>query len=388
VQQESVALAASSSETDGALLSAVVERAVSVADSAGEIAGAQLAMILDELQLPARLYAQVFPALADSGVSVTDDEADPEDGSDDERGWDGDGLSTFLNRARHQLLTAEEEVILAKQIEAGMLAERALNEAPAGPLNVESVRELRRRIAAGRRAKDALALANVRLVVKIASKHQGRGLALDDLIQEGWLGLARAVDKFDYRMGYKFSTYATWWIRQAITRALADQARTIRLPVHAVDTLMKLLRTRADLVMELGRWPTVEEIARRSDTPITAARTILTYERRPASLDAFFAGTRYRLGDLVAAAEREDPAEIAMTADDARTVTELLDTLTARERDIICRRFGIGSGESQTLEEIGMDYGLTRERIRQIESKAIAKLASKHAHLIRNGASK
>ena len=247
---------------------------------------------------------------------------------------------------RIDLLTAEEEVILAKGIEAG---------------DEESRRKL--------------AEANLRLVVSIAKRYVGRGMLFLDLIQEGNLGLIKAVEKFDYRKGYKFSTYATWWIRQAITRAIADQARTIRIPVHMVETINKLVRINRQLLQELGRDPTPEEIAVEMDIPPERVREIMKIAQEPVSLETPIGEEEdSHLGDFIEDEEALAPADAASFILLKEQLEEVLETLTPRERDVLRLRFGLTDGRARTLEEVGKKFDVTRERIRQIEAKALRKL--------------
>ena len=271
------------------------------------------------------------------------------------------------------LLTAEQEVTLAQRIEAGLHATERLEVEP--NLTEEAQASLEAVAVDGQLAKRQLTEANLRLVVSIAKRYVGRGMALLDLVQEGNLGLIRAVEKFDYTKGFKFSTYATWWIRQAITRAIADQARTIRIPVHMVETMNKVLRIQRQMLQELGREPTVEEVAIKVEMTPDRVREIQRIAQEPVSLetpvgeedDSF-------LGDFV-----EDPAAIAPATAAARAllteaIVEALEELNDRERQVVRLRFGLDDGQVRTLEEVGKEFGVTRERIRQIESKTLAKL--------------
>ena len=277
------------------------------------------------------------------------------------------------------LLTAAEEVVLARCVEAGLGATDGLGhleeeEESALVADRARVTELERLRREGIAAKRILIEANLRLVVSIAKRYRNRGMAFLDLIQEGNLGLMRAVDKFDHTKGFKFSTYATWWIRQAITRAIADQARTIRIPVHMVDTINKVMRTQRQLLQDLGREPTVEEVAERVEMTPERVRDIMRVSQETVSLEQPMGEDDFSLSDLL-----EDPAAVAPLEAAARAmlnqaVNEALGELSERERKVVRLRFGLEDGEMRTLEEVGREFGVTRERIRQIESKTLAKL--------------
>ena len=272
------------------------------------------------------------------------------------------------------LLTAEEEVDLAKRIEAGLFASEKL-----ATTTKKVADKLRRELEAierdGQIAKRKLVEANLRLVVSIAKRYVGRGMLFLDLIQEGNLGLIRAVEKFDYTKGYKFSTYATWWIRQAITRAIADQARTIRIPVHMVETINKLIRIQRQLLQDLGREPTPEEIAHEMDLTPEKVREILKVSQEPVSLETPIGEEEdSHLGDFIEDSDAVVPIDAASFILLQEQLDSVLHTLSEREKKVIQLRFGLTDGHPRTLEEVGREFGVTRERIRQIESKTLSKL--------------
>ncbi len=282
------------------------------------------------------------------------------------------------------LLSAEEEIELAQKMEAGAVAREkiAVLEKRIGTVDEkeeaeikEEIRLLEEDLEAGDEAKKRLAEANLRLVVSIAKRYVGRGMLFLDLIQEGNLGLIKAVEKFDYRKGYKFSTYATWWIRQAITRAIADQARTIRIPVHMVETINKLIRVSRQLLQELGREPTPEEIAEEMSLPVERVREILKISQEPVSLETPIGEEEdSHLGDFIQDDNVPVPADAAAFTLLKEQLVEVLGTLTEREQKVLRLRFGLDDGRARTLEEVGKEFNVTRERIRQIEAKALRKL--------------
>lgn len=290
----------------------------------------------------------------------------------------GDPVRMYLKEiGKVDLLTAAEEVDLAMKIEAGLDAADKLEKQEAGEIELTraEMRRLMRVEQVGLDAKQALISANLRLVVSIAKRYVGRGMLFLDLIQEGNLGLIRAVEKFDYEKGFKFSTYATWWIRQAITRAIADQARTIRIPVHMVETINKLVRVQRQLLQDLGRDPTPEEIGAEMDMSADRVREIQKISQEPVSLETPIGEEEdSQLGDFIEDAQAVAPADAASFSMLQEQLTQVLDGLAERERKVIELRFGLEDGHPRTLEEVGREFGVTRERIRQIESKTLAKL--------------
>jgi len=302
----------------------------------------------------------------------------------DHGGAGADPVHTYLKEiGKVPLLTGELEVELAKRIEAGgdALDELERREAESGQrLPADERVRLRMLVRRGQQAKEALIEANLRLVVSIAKRYRNRGLAFLDLIQEGNLGLMRAVEKFDYTKGFKFSTYATWWIRQAITRALADQGRTIRIPVHMVETINKVVRVQRQLLQELGREPTVEEIASRVEFPIERVREIQRINQDTVSLEQPMGDEEdFSLSDLIEDQGAEVPDDAATRSMLHEAVRDALATLPKREREVMELRFGLDDGRVRTLEEVGKAFGVTRERIRQIEAKTLAKLRHPNA---------
>jgi RNA polymerase primary sigma factor len=299
-------------------------------------------------------------------------------------GGSSDPVRMYLKEiGKVPLLTAEEEVILARCVEEGLRAtERLVEREESGEdlHDTDAVRDAQIR-GEGTEAKRILVEANLRLVVSIAKRYRNRGMAFLDLIQEGNLGLMRAVDKFDYTKGFKFSTYATWWIRQAITRAIADQARTIRIPVHMVETINKVVRVQRQLLQDLGREPSVEEIAERSEMSGGRVREILRVSQETVSLEQPMGDDDFSLSDLIEDEAAVAPSEAATRAMLNEAVNQALAELSEREQKVVRLRFGLDDGQMRTLEEVGKEFGVTRERIRQIESKTLAKLR----HPMRSG---
>ena len=299
-------------------------------------------------------------------------------------GGSADPVRVYLKEiGRVSLLTGPEEVVLARRIEAGGQAGDRLAELEAagrvGDLSATDRRRLERTARDGERAKSDLIQANLRLVVSIAKRYVGRGMQLLDLIQEGNLGLMRAVEKFDYTKGFKFSTYATWWIRQAITRAIADQARTIRIPVHMVESINKVHRIQRQMMQDLERDPSIDELAAKVDMTPERVREILRISQDPLSLDSPVGETDdSNLSDFIEDTQADAPAEVAARKMLGHAVVEALDELSDREKEVVRLRFGLVDGQARTLEEVGKEFGVTRERIRQIEAKTLAKLRNPH----------
>jgi len=316
---------------------------------------------------------EFFEEITAAGIEILDDskEEKPEsEGEEEPEGQIAEGLSLddpvrmYLKEiGRVPLLSMEQEKSLAMRIEAGELEARRNGSADWSVVD------------SGEEAKRQLTEANLRLVVSIAKKYVGRGMLFLDLIQEGNLGLIRAVEKFDYRKGYKFSTYATWWIRQAITRALADQARTIRIPVHMVETINRLIKVSRQLLQELGREPSVEEIAEAMSLTPEKVREVMKISQEPISLETPIGEEEdSHLGDFIEDQEAVAPAEAASVMLLKEKMQDVLQNLTERERKVLVLRFGLEDGHQRTLEEVGQEFGVTRERIRQIEAKALRKL--------------
>ncbi|RCK71367.1 RNA polymerase sigma factor [Desertihabitans brevis] len=312
----------------------------------------------------------------DQGFSLSDtDDADEPEQQVMAAGATADPVKDYLKQiGKVALLNAEQEVELAKRIEAGLFADEQVNSSDKA-ISGDLLDDLSWIIEDGRRAKNHLLEANLRLVVSLAKRYTGRGMLFLDLIQEGNLGLIRAVEKFDYTKGYKFSTYATWWIKQAITRAMADQARTIRIPVHMVEVINKLARVQRQMLQDLGREPTPEELAKELDMTPEKVVEVQKYGREPISLHTPLGEDGdSEFGDLIEDSEAVVPADAVSFTLLQEQLHDVLDTLSEREAGVVSMRFGLTDGQPKTLDEIGKVYGVTRERIRQIESKTMSKL--------------
>ena len=376
-----------------------ISRIIKEAKAEGSITAADLAEKLSVLDITPDETDAVYQRLIELGVDVVEDEAIVEDEEEEEetekvetpdadedrvrarrevdmalKAPTNDPVRMYLKEiGRVALLTAQEEVSLAKRIQAGVWATEELESEV--PVPEARLAELRYNQRDGARAKRHLVEANLRLVVSIAKRYVGRGMAFLDLIQEGNLGLIRAVEKFDHTKGFKFSTYATWWIRQAITRAIADQARTIRIPVHMVETINKLVRMQRQLLQDLGREPTAEEIAEQMEITPEKVREIQKISQEPVSLETPVGEEEdSHLGDFIEDSDAVVPLERASFRLLQEQLESVLHTLSEREKSVIEMRFGLKDGQPRTLEEVGKTFGVTRERIRQIESKTLSKL--------------
>ena len=366
----------------------------------GSLSASEMMDALEEMELESEQMDKIYDVLENLGIDTAGEDFPPEISDEnmppieeieeipeeeivdpntlvDSFGID-DPVRMYLKEiGKVDLLTSEQEVSLAQTMVAGQEAESQLAEMEeAGEEIPQEVRaELRKLISAGEKAKQDLAEANLRLVVSIAKRYVGRGMLFLDLIQEGNLGLIKAVEKFDYTKGYKFSTYATWWIRQAITRAIADQARTIRIPVHMVETINKVIRVSRQLLQELGHDPSPEEISEEMNMPVDKVREILKIAQEPVSLETPIGEEEdSHLGDFIPDEDASEPSEAASFTLLNEQLVEVLSTLTPREEKVLKLRFGIEDGRTRTLEEVGKEFNVTRERIRQIEAKALRKL--------------
>jgi RNA polymerase primary sigma factor len=350
----------------------------------GFLTSEEIGAALVQAELPPESMDAVLQVFNDEGIEIVEPSEDDEDPGraamirrEEElalKAPTNDPVRMYLKEiGKVPLLTAEEEVDLAKRIEAGLFASEKL----ATPRKIadKTRKDLEAIERDGQLAKKKLVEANLRLVVSIAKRYVGRGMLFLDLIQEGNLGLIRAVEKFDYTKGYKFSTYATWWIRQAITRAIADQARTIRIPVHMVETINKLIRIQRQLLQDLGREPSPEEIAKEMDLTPDKVREILKVSQEPVSLETPIGEEEdSHLGDFIEDSDAVVPVDAASFILLQEQLDSVLHTLSEREKKVIQLRFGLTDGHPRTLEEVGREFGVTRERIRQIESKTLSKL--------------
>ncbi|HSR44226.1 MAG TPA: RNA polymerase sigma factor RpoD [Acidimicrobiia bacterium] len=362
----------------------VVERVIAELAKRGQQRGfltmAEVQQELEEAEAPVDAFEAVVDRLRNGDVRIREDGPQVSDTTlgDEERISLSDPVRMYLQEiGRYRLLTTQEEVELAMRVEAGNRAREQLADPEAGndDLSLEDRAILDREVRQGARAQRQLVESNLRLVVSIAKKYVGRGMALLDLIQEGNLGLMRAVEKFDYRKGFKFSTYATWWIRQAVTRSLADQARTIRVPVHMVETINKLAQIQRTLLQELGREPTIEEIAFELEVAPDRVTELRQIAQDPVSLETPLGEEEdSTLGDFVEDTEAVVPVEAAAFKLLQEYMGRALEDLNERERTVLVMRYGLDEGAPRTLEEVGGHFEVTRERIRQLETKALAKL--------------
>ena len=371
----------------------------------GKLDSGELMETLDDLNLESEQMDQVYDSLEALSIDISNDEDILPDLADEEPAAEeiaeveeeelvdpnslvnsfsiDDPVRMYLKEiGKVPLLNPDEEIVLAQAMSAGNEAKARLDEleeqrknGETPDITPEEEAQLRKVYKKGESSKQKLAEANLRLVVSIAKRYVGRGMLFLDLIQEGNLGLIKAVEKFDYTKGYKFSTYATWWIRQSITRAIADQARTIRIPVHMVETMNKVLRTSHILVQELGREPTQGEIAAKMHIPVERVQEILKMAQEPVSLQSPVGEEDdSHLGDFLPAPAAEEPSEAAAASLLKEQLLEVMKTLTPREEKVLRLRFGFEDGKSHTLEEVGKEFNVTRERVRQIEAKALRKL--------------
>ncbi|MCI9086239.1 MAG: RNA polymerase sigma factor RpoD [Clostridia bacterium] len=352
----------------------------------GVLAYKEITEAFDEIEINAEEMEQLCDKFEKEGIELVEDldkeleeievsKEELEDLSVPEGVNIDDHVKMYLKEiGKVNLLTAEEEMSLAKRMLDGEEAKNQIEEMGEDIIE-ETLEQLNLIIADGEQAKKSLAEANLRLVVSIAKRYVGRGMMFLDLIQEGNLGLIKAVDKFDHTKGFKFSTYATWWIRQAITRAIADQARTIRIPVHMVETINKLVRVSRQLVQELGREPTPEELAKELNMPVEKVREISKISQEPVSLETPIGEEEdSHLGDFIPDDDAPAPSEAASFVLLKEQLGTVLNTLTPREAKVLRLRFGLDDGRARTLEEVGKEFEVTRERIRQIEAKALRKL--------------
>lgn len=358
-----------------ATLTSVTSSLVKRGNHRGFLTMAEVQQELEEIAAPGEAFERVADELRLKGIKLMEEGPGVvEENIEVSQISVSDPVRLYLNDlARYPLLTAQQEVELAMQIEAGARAEERL--CSDEPLSPEDRAVLEHQASLGKSAHDQLVNSNLRLVVSLARRYVGRGMALLDLIQEGNVGLMRAVERFDYRRGFKFSTYATWWIRQSISRAIADQGRTIRMPIHVLDAVNKLTRVQRELTQLRGHTPTLEELADELDLPVERVAELRRIAQDTVSLETPVGededGT---LGDLVEDVESEMPADAATFTSLQAQLAEALEGLSERERQVLVMRFGLADGKPRTLEEVGAHFNVTRERIRQLETKALAKL--------------
>lgn len=340
----------------------------------GFLTMAEVQQELEDAEASGEAFESVLETLRGRGIKLTEEGPEVEMNLEEVTETAvSDPVRMYLNEiGRYRLLTAQQEVELSMALEAGRRAQEKLEK---DDLSGEDAAMLRHTMHEGELAHRRLVEANLRLVVSIARRYVGRGLAMLDLIQEGNMGLMRAVERFDYRKGFKFSTYATWWIRQAISRAIADQGRTIRMPIHVLDVVNKLRRARRDLAQELGRDPTVDELAEDLDLPPDRIEELMRFAQDTVSLEMPVGeDSTGTLGDLVEDPNGERPVDAATFASLQAQLALALEGLSEREREVLIMRFGLADGKMRTLEEVGAEFNVTRERVRQLEMKALAKL--------------
>jgi RNA polymerase primary sigma factor len=352
----------------------IVETLVRRGTQRGFLTMSEVQQELEDAEAPAEAFEQTFDLLRSRGIELAEDVPGAEQAAVEEEVGVSDPVRMYLNEiGRYKLLTAQDEVELSMQLEAGVRAsERMAKESDLSEEDEAILRATERR---GIASQKRLVESNLRLVVSIARRYVGRGMALLDLIQEGNLGLMRAVERFDYRRGFRFSTYATWWIRQAITRAIADQGRTIRMPIHIIDTINKLTRAQRDLAQVLGREPNVDELAVELDLEPDRVSELSRIAQDTLSLETPVGEEEdSTLGDFVEDMGAEVPADAATFRLLQDYVALALEGLSERERQVLIMRFGLADGRMRTLEEVGEHFKVTRERVRQLETKALAKL--------------
>lgn len=353
----------------------LVERLLRRGKQRGFLTVSEVQQELEEAEASPEAFERAVDLLRTRGIELTEDEPEHDHGLDaQDEVWVSDPVRMYLNDiGRYRLLTAQDEVELSMQLEAGLKATAHLEKD--GELTVEDRAILEATSRRGDAAQRRLVESNLRLVVSIARRYVGRGLNLLDLIQEGNLGLMRAVERFDYRRGFRFSTYATWWIRQSITRAIADQGRNIRMPIHIVDTINKLTRAQRDLAQTLGREPNAEELAKELDVGVERLAELTRIAQDTISLETPVGEEEEStLADFVEDLDAEVPADAATFRLLQENLAVALEGLNPREREVLIMRFGLADGRMRTLEEVGEHFKVTRERIRQLETKALAKL--------------